>query len=113
MENKDNRDILQRMAEGSNKIIYNPAAFNLTDVRASFEAMQKHDQERRERLDKEYTPIEKITLKEIEDLGDNIPISLMVKVKIGGWYNDIPVLVLKNMLLALQAECKKFNDGQK
>jgi hypothetical protein len=85
------------MQENYKPIEYNSNPLTPQDISEFFENAQKADKERRERMDKEYTPLSSITDKTIEDIikkwgdVDSMPNNLMAKIKIGGSYIEIPI----------------------
>lgn len=102
---------LWKQMQESNPVVYSAKPLTPLDISEFFENAQKADTERRERMDKEYTPLSEITNKAIEDMVekwgdvDSMPNGLMAKVIIGGCYIDIPVktLVLMNTIVKQEA----------
>lgn len=94
--------------------VYNSKPLTAIDIHEFFENAQKADTERRERMDKEYTPLSKITNKDIEDIVekwgdvDSMPNGLMAKVSIGGSYIEIPVKTLVLMHNIVKQEAIKL-----
>jgi YesN/AraC family two-component response regulator len=102
-----------KMREQGNRVSFDLSKpISEEELIETFELLRKQDEERRKRMDKEYTPIEQITLKDIEDelakWGNDLPRSLMAKVKIAGMYSDLPIGVVKVYLEAVQREVDKL-----
>lgn len=92
------KGLLEILLQEPNIVEFNPSAYTLEDMERDWQAILQAEQDRRERLNKEYTPLSEITSKEIDDAsrpyGDNIPIGLFVKVSVGGQYLDVPLKAL-------------------
>ena len=118
MEENSNINGLWKRMQG-NKVTYDPSKFKLEDLGEMWETARKNDQKRRERMDKEYTDIGKITLeeinKEIEKMGgeENMPKGVFVKVKLAGMYQDMHILILKRFLEAIQKEVDKLKQDER
>lgn len=78
--------------------------------------LREQNQEIRERMDKEYTDIGQITLKEIEDelakWDGDVPNGLFCKIKIAGSYQQWPIKALHQYLKAVEQEVQKWKDGR-
>ena len=119
-ENKENKGLwalLQEEKLKGNVIHYDAhKGVTLDEIADVFKEMWKSDMERRERMDKEYTDIGKVTLKEIEDelakWDGDVPNGLFCKIKVAGSYQTWPIKVLHQYLLAVEKEVKKWKDAQ-
>jgi hypothetical protein len=102
------------MQENYKPIEYNAKPVTSQDISEFFENAQKSDKERRERMDKEYTPLSEITDKDVESMVekwgdvDNMPNNLMAKVNVGGSYIEIPVKTLILMHSIVKQEAVKL-----
>ncbi len=118
-ENVDkSKGLWQQIQEGGNVITWPPKipeGKTLSDLwQETIELARKYDIQRREIMDKEYTPAEEITLEEIDkviaDYGgeDKLPKGIYAKIKIAGMYQEWPLLNLRNWLVAMKEEAKKI-----
>lgn len=108
---------LQDEKAKGNIVKFDPSkGIKIEEIEQLFKGLWKSDQERRERMDKEYTDIGKITLKEIEDeiakWDGNVPNGLMCKIKIAGSYQTWPIKGVQQYLEAVEKEVQKWKDGK-
>jgi hypothetical protein len=123
MEQEDNKPVnglwaqLQDEKAKDNVVVFDPSkGIKIEEIEQLFKDLWKSDQERRVRMDKEYTDIGKVTLQEIEEelakWGDDVPNGLMCKIKIAGSYQDWPIKALHQYLKAVEKEVQKWKDGK-
>ncbi len=113
-EIKDGSGLLSTIFHNSGTVIdYNSASFNLENFADLMHDIELREKERRDMLDKEYTPMEEIKLEELEaeiaKYGDSVPNGLFIKVRWAGRYFDMPALAL----LRLQRNIKSMIDKKK
>lgn len=114
---KESKGLWQTMYGQGNIVKWSPdPPLTIDDISKAFEEIRKQDIARRERMDKEYTDISKIKIEELEEAiakyGDDIPRGLMVKVKWGGQYTDVPIKTLYNYMKALGNYAKELYEKQ-
>lgn len=110
---KSTKGLMQILEESAGALVeFNPQKYTFEQMAKDFDAICEHDRKRREFMDKEYTPLSEITCKEIENAArpysDNIPIGLLVKVRISGQYMDIPL----RGLVAMNNKAKEMFENQ-
>lgn len=110
---EERKGLWQRMKEGGHVIKWPPdPPMTLQDISEAFDLIREQDIARRERMDKEYTDISKIDVKELEEImakcGDNIPNGLQVKVKIGGQFQTWPIKVLHQWMTDIAEYAKEL-----
>ncbi len=111
-QSSEGKGLWQQMNESRNIVKFPPdKPFTIADIEETFQLLRKQDTERRERMDKEYTDVGKITLKEIDEelakWNGDVPNGLMVKIKIAGMYQQWPIKSLRAWLQAIQNEWEK------
>jgi muramoyltetrapeptide carboxypeptidase LdcA involved in peptidoglycan recycling len=105
----------KRLQEQKGNVVkYNGKPITLGEFTDFMTKLQNDQIERKKQLDKEYTDISKITLKEIDDEiakwekdGEKVPNGLMCKVKIAGSCQMWPI---KGVQLLLEAAEKKVKE---
>jgi muramoyltetrapeptide carboxypeptidase LdcA involved in peptidoglycan recycling len=110
------KGLWQQMQEAET-VVYNSKPITLSELQEFFQKSREKDQKRRELLDKEYTPIEKITLQEIneeiakwEKNGEEVPSGLMCKIKIAGSYQMWPIKGVQLYLESVEKLAKKWKN---
>jgi hypothetical protein len=83
--------------QNANVVKYSSRSITIQEIETWLKETIIADEERRERMNKEYTPLSKITNKDIEEMVekwgdvDSMPNNLMAKINVGGSYIEIPV----------------------
>lgn len=116
-DKKQGKGLWELMKEEANIVYWPPnPPLTLKDISDTFELLRKQDIARRKKMDKEYTDISKVTVKELESeinkWDGNVPNGLVCNIKIGRTYQQWPIKILYEYLLTMEKEIKKYQNGK-